>query len=312
MLPGRYGARVLALLERDRVRTIRAILARYDRAGGALLAGGLAYSALFAIVPLAIVAAGLTGLAVRDPSSRGQAIATIADVLPPLRGLVSLVLTESANAAGPISIVGAATLVWGGSRFIVAFEDATARIGGGSRTRNLIERNVLGLGAAIALVGSVVVGAVLAALAAFLDAAAAANGLGVLSLMTQLTLAVLPVMITIGAMVLVYRSAFEVRPHWTAVWRPSWVVALILTVVTRAFVYVAPRLIGAAATIGALATIFAALAWLGISFQAILVGAAWVSERAEREANPARAPRADGTSVAGQPATAKRDGLRGS
>ena len=30
---------------------IRAVLARYDRAGGGLLAGGLAYSALFAMSP---------------------------------------------------------------------------------------------------------------------------------------------------------------------------------------------------------------------------------------------------------------------
>ena len=51
----------------------------------------------------------------------------------------------------------------------------------------------------------------------------------------------------------------------------------------RLFVYIAPRLIGAAATIGSLATAFAALAWLGLSFQALLVGAAWVTERFDRE-----------------------------
>ena len=54
----------MALLDRDRVRTMLVVVARYDRAGGALLAGGLAYSALFAIVPLALVAAGLIGLLV--------------------------------------------------------------------------------------------------------------------------------------------------------------------------------------------------------------------------------------------------------
>ncbi len=283
MIPGWVGARILALLERDRVRTIRAVLARYDRAGGALLAGGLAYSALFAIVPLALVAAGLTGLVVRDPTVRAQVIDTIANVLPPLRGLVGLVLTESANAAGTISIIGALTLIWGGSRFILAFEDATVRIAGGLRTRNLIERNLLGFGAAMVLVGSVVVGAVLAALAAFFDAAAAANGLIVVSLVTQVTLAVLPIALAVGGVALVYRYVFEIHPSWSATWRPSWIVALVLTVVARVFVYIAPRLIGAAATIGALATAFAALAWLGVSFQAILVGAAWVSERNERE-----------------------------
>ena len=284
MSPGSWRARLEAFLEQDRVRMLRDVLARYDRAGGALLAGGLAYSALFALVPLILVAAGLAGLVVQDPAVREDVIATITNVLPPLQGLVTLVLTESANAAGTISIVGAVILVWGGSRFIVAFEEATVRVAGGKRTRNILARNLLGFATAIVLVGSVVVGAVVAAMAAFFDAAAAANGFIVVSFVTQVTLAILPVAVAIGAVSIVYRFAFEVHPGWRALWRPAWIVALVLTVVARLFVYVAPRLIGAAATIGALATAFAALAWLGISFQAILLGAAWVSVRAEREA----------------------------
>ena len=283
MAPGSWKAPFEAFLERDRVRMVRDVLARYDRAGGALLAGGLAYSALFALVPLILVAAGLAGLVVRDPAVREDVIATIANVLPPLRGLVTLVLTESANAAGTISIVGAIILVWGGSRFILAFEEAMTRIAGGARTRNVVARNVLGFAAAIVLVGAVVVGAVVAALAAFFDAAAATNGFIAVSFLTQVTLAFLPIVVAIGAVAIVYRFVFEVHPSWSATWRPAWFVALVLTVVARVFVYIAPRLIGAAATIGALATAFAALAWLGISFQAILLGAAWVSIRSERE-----------------------------
>jgi uncharacterized BrkB/YihY/UPF0761 family membrane protein len=56
----------------------------------------------------------------------------------------------------------------------------------------------------------------------------------------------------------------------------------VLTVVARLFVFLAPRLIGAAALLGTLATAFAALAWLALSFQAILLGAAWVRDRADR------------------------------
>ena len=257
--------------------------ARYDRAGGALLAGGLAYSALFAIVPLALVAAGLIGLGVSDSNVREQAIATIADVLPPIRGLLGQVLTELARNAGTISIVGAATLIWGGSRFILAFENAMVRIAGESHTRNLVERNLLGFATAAVLVGAVVFGAVVAGLAEFLDAAAAVTGLPVVSSVAQLALSLLPLALTVGAVVIVYRFVFEARPSWTALWRPSWVVALALAIVARLFVYIAPRLIGAAATIGSLATAFAALAWLGLSFQALLVGAAWVTERFERE-----------------------------
>ena len=63
---------------------------------------------------------------------------------------------------------------------------------------------------------------------------------------------------------------------------PGVAAGLALTVLARLFVFVAPRLIGAAAFIGTLATAFAALAWLGLSFQALLFGAAWVRDRATR------------------------------
>jgi uncharacterized BrkB/YihY/UPF0761 family membrane protein len=92
-------------------------------------------------------------------------------------------------------------------------------------------------------------------------------------------LELLPPGLSILAVLLVYRFIPEVRPAWRAAWRPAWVVAVVLTVATRLFVFIAPRLIGAAATIGALATAFAGLAWFGFTFQAILLGAAWVRER---------------------------------
>jgi uncharacterized BrkB/YihY/UPF0761 family membrane protein len=50
-------------------------------------------------------------------------------------------------------------------------------------------------------------------------------------------------------------------------------------------VFIAPRLIGAAAVLGTVAAVFATLAWLGLSFQALLLGAAWVAER-EPQASP--------------------------
>jgi len=288
MLLSGWRVRIGRILEQRRVQTLRAVLYRYDAAGGALLAGGLAYSALFAIVPLALVTAGLTGLLVGDPDVRDQVVETIANVLPPLLGLVSLVLAEAAKSAGTISILGAATLLWGGSRFILAFEGAMSRVAGGPRTRGILHRNMLGVGAALLLVSTVVAGAVLAGLAAFLDAAAAVNGPFVVSQVTSTVLALLPLALSVGAMVLVYRFVPEDRPSWRAAWLPAGVVALVLTITARIFVFIAPRLIGAAATIGAVATAFAALAWLGLTFQAILLGAAWVGVRHEAGTGPAK------------------------
>ncbi len=263
------------------VRTLLGVLQRYSAAGGALLAGGLAYSALFAIVPMALVTVGLIGLLVEDPAVRQDVVRIIAEVLPPLRGLLEAILDEAASSAAAISIIGAATLVWSGSRFIIMFEDAMSRVIGGPRTRSVLVRNMIGIASAILLVLSVVLGAVLAGVAAFLDAAVGQGDFEAISGLTQLVLAALPIGLAIGVMALVYRFVPDARPSWGAAGPPAVVVGIVLTVAVRLFVFIAPRLIGAAAAIGTLATVFAALAWLGLSFQAVLLGAAWVGQRRE-------------------------------
>ena len=50
-----------------------------------------------------------------------------------MRELIEVVLTEVARDAAPVSILGAVVLVWGTSRFVVAFQGAIARVMGGDR-----------------------------------------------------------------------------------------------------------------------------------------------------------------------------------
>jgi uncharacterized BrkB/YihY/UPF0761 family membrane protein len=91
-------------------------------------------------------------------------------------------------------------------------------------------------------------------------------------------------------MLLVYKIVPVPAPPWRAVLLPGISAGLALTVVARVFAFVAPRLIGAAALLGTLATAFAALAWLALSFQAILLGAAWVRDRADHITPPGARP----------------------
>jgi membrane protein len=277
MGPG-WTARLAAVLGGGPVAVLRGVLDRYDAAGGALLAGGLAYSALFALVPLTVLMAGLIGLLVVDEARQAAVVEAVASVLPPLRELVGLVLTEAAGIAGAISVLGGLALVWGASRFVVAFEGAMGRIFGGTRRRGLVTRNVVAVVAVLGLIGAAVVGAVLAGLASFLEAAEA-NGGPVVGIVIGVGLAIGPAVVATGSLALVYRLVPVIAPRWEAVLPPALAAGILLSVLTRLFVFVAPRLIGAAATIGVLATAFAALAWLGLSFQAILLGAAWVRQR---------------------------------
>ena len=52
------------------VRRLLDILDRYDRAGGGLLAAGLAFSSLFALLPAILLIIGLAGLLLSDPERR--------------------------------------------------------------------------------------------------------------------------------------------------------------------------------------------------------------------------------------------------
>ena len=204
-------------------------------------------------------------------------------VLPPLRELIEAVLAEASRAAAPVSIVGAVVLVWGTSRFVVAFQRAIARVMGGDRGRGILASNLAALGAVVLMIGVIVA------------EHAARPGCSRSS-----TRAPSPACSVSSATRSRSRSGCcrssrpsgrrcssigvvpTPSPPWPAVIVPGVAVGLALTILARLFVFLAPRLIGAAAFIGALATAFAALAWLGLSFQAVLLGAAWVRDRATR------------------------------
>lgn len=270
------------LLETPLVAAGRRILDRYGAAGGGLLAGGLAYAALFAIVPGVLLIAGVAGLFVGDPAERARIVDVIVGVLPPLRDLVKVVLDEAARDAAPVSVLGAVALIWGTSRFAVAFDDAVARVMGGSRARGLLARNLGAVAAVALMIGAILLSTVLSGFLAFLEAGEAVGVLPVVGAVVSIGLGLLPVLATIGATILVYRIVPTPSPTWRSVWAPGLVVGLVLTIVARAFAFLAPRLLGAAAFLGTLATAFAALAWLSLSFQALLIGAAWVRDRADR------------------------------
>jgi len=233
-------------------------------------------------VPALLLLAGVVGLLYGDPVEQAKVVSVVAGVLPPMRDLIEAVLAETSKGATPISILGAIVLVWGSSRFVVAFEDAIARVMGGDRRRGMITTNLGALAAVLLMIGAIVASTFISGLVAFIQAGAQVGVLRVLGDVISLALGVLPVLATMAAVILVYRIVPIPSPQWRAVIVPGVGVGLVLTILARVFIFVAPRLIGAAAFIGSLATAFAALAWLGLSFQAILFGAAWVRDRANR------------------------------
>jgi YihY family inner membrane protein len=271
--PG-WRRRVAALLAHPRVRLVRQVVTTYAAAGGGLLAAGLAYTALFALIPGILLILGIAGLVLGDGELHDRFVASVVDVLPPLQALLAPAVDELAARAGSMTIVGALGLAWGASRFYDAFEGAMARVFGGTSRRGFFEKTALGILSIVVLGAAFGLMTALAGLRAFIeasrDSAEAIAGLAGLVLDLAGPLA------TMAAIGLLYRMVPPRRPTWRAIAGPAVAVTVALLALARLFVFLAPRLIGAAAVLGTLATVFAALAWLALAFQAVLLGASGV------------------------------------
>jgi membrane protein len=261
------------------------VLLAYAAAGGGLLAAGLAYAALFALVPGILLILGISGLVLGQGDLHDAFVANVVEVIPPLRAILAAAVDELAAQAGSMTLFGALGLAWGASRFYDAFQGAMARVFGGQSKRGFFVRTALGLLSVAVLAAAFVLMTLLAGIRAFIEAAASMGAPPLAGLAGWLVDLAGP-SATIAAIALLYRLVPPRRARWRAIAMPSVAVTVALVVLARLFVFLAPRLIGAAAVLGTLATVFAALAWLGLAFQAVLLGAACV-DVLDREAGRA-------------------------
>lgn len=290
------------VLDEPRVAYVREVLDTYGRAAGGLLANGLAFAALFAVIPIALVTLGLAGVVAGDPRVQAALAEALVDVFPPLKELIDGALAALTSGATAASIIGFVGLVWTVSQFYVTLDVAFSRIFSAEPERDVIRRTARGF---------VWVGLLLAAVVALLVLGALIVGLETLAPgqtpvgPTVAGLLVSPPVLIAGAVVLVailYRVVPPRAPTWRAVVAPAVTVGLVIVVLSQVFVFLAPRLVGIAALAGSLATAFIALAWLSFTFQALLYGAAWVRVRDDRGRSGGRSALA-GTAATAEPGT---------
>ena len=166
-------------LDRPRVAALRTVLDVYGHAPGGLLANGLAFAALFAAFPVALVTLGVAGLLVDDPTIQAQLAQTIGTLFPPLAELVDQALGHPVQwRGGHVESSGSSALIWTVSQFYVTLDIAFARVFADRRERDVFWRTARGFVSVAGLVGIVValiVGLSLAAAAeAFLPASSSA------------------------------------------------------------------------------------------------------------------------------------------
>jgi membrane protein len=271
------------VLDEPRVAEVRRVLDVYGRAPGGLLANGLAFSALFAVVPIALVTLGVAGLLVDNPAVQEQLAQALGEIVPPLAELIDQALVAMAQGAAVTSIIGVVGLIWTVSQFYVTLDVAFSRIFTDRPERDVLRRTARGFVWVAGLVGVVVALIVGGSLAAAAEALLPTTTTALTAIGRVVTSPPVVILVTVGVVLVIYTIVPPRSPSLRSAAVPAIVAGLGVYLLGQVFLFVAPRIVGVAALAGSLATAFIALAWLSFSFQILLLGAAWVRVRDDAE-----------------------------
>jgi YihY family inner membrane protein len=277
------------------VRTLLAVLEAYDRGGGGLVAAGLAYTSLLAILAgLLLVVSGI-GLWIEDPAVRERLVAWIGEAVPPLAPIAELAFEQVSQGAVPSGILAILGLLWGSSRLYAGMDYAFTKIFSDARRRDEIERTLRGVVLVLLVVAVPLAVLLVGSLARWvLDLAPGlADVQGLARTLLQLSTPLGSLVLFVVGTLLVYRFVPGEAPPARALAVPAILVGAVLAAFAQLFSWIGPLLTGVAAVYGAFVTGFALLAWLSISFNLLLMGAAWTRVRALAMAHPEAPETAD-------------------
>jgi YihY family inner membrane protein len=277
----RIAARAIAIIEPivarvlgvPRIAMAHAVYLRYAASSGPVLARGLAFVALFALVPALLVILSIAGFFVADPAVRAEIAAILGDQFPPLAPLIDEALKSFSSFAPTTGIIGVALLVWSASGLVRALDGAF---------RVLFEDDGVGRTPIrdVVAVASVAGGTFAAALLLVVVTLPGLIGdrLGASPLATS----IMSFLTITGLAGLAYEFVPRPRPPLRLLAVPAIMVGITIFLLTSLYAFLGPLLFGSAQLYGAFGALFLGLIWLGNVTELLLLGAAWVAERQQR------------------------------
>lgn len=275
------------------VQRLVAVFEAYDHGGGGLSANGLAYSALFALVPGLLLVLAVIGIVITDGAIQDQLVHAIGELFPPLEPLVETAFAQVSSGAVPTTIFAVVGLLWGSSRFYAALDYAFSRVFRTAPRRNEVERGLRGVLVSVVCIALPIVVVIVGAIATWvMDLAPALVEFdGAIRGIVQLGSPLFTwVLFTMGIAV-VYRFVPNTRVQIGDLGWPAILAGTVIAIFTQIFTFIAPRMLQWAALFGALLSVFAVLIWLSISLNVLLFGAAWMKVRVRERKD--RQPEAD-------------------
>ncbi len=262
------------------------VMDRYGAAGGGVTAAGLAYSTIFAIVPTLLVLVALLGVFIVDAAERNRLLTELIAQFPPLADFVNEILKQLADGAWTYSILGIIGLVWGASRVYAALESSVALFFPREPRRDIVRQTIESLIAVVFFLGSALGGVAALLFVSDLTLIPSVEGDKIVRRIIAAIAVTAWLFITF---LLVYRFVPARRIAWREAFVPALGAAVAVSALTQIFAVVTPIFFKSLRLYGAFVALFAALIWLSLCTQIVLIGVAWLARRvgAPRPERPA-------------------------
>ena len=249
---------------------------RYGAAGGGVTAAGLAYSTIVAILPTLLLLVSILGLLIADPAERERLLEILAAQVPPLEDLISEILGQISAGAWTFSIIGIIGVIWGASRVYAALDTSVALFFPREPRRDVVRQTLESLACVGFFVGSVLGGAALLFFVADLSIvpSAAAD-----QIVRRIIAVALMTAWFAAALFLAYWYIPARRVPWRDAAVPALVAGIVVSAITQVFAVIAPIFFRSLAIYGTFIALFAALIWLSLCTQVVLLGVAWIARR---------------------------------
>jgi uncharacterized BrkB/YihY/UPF0761 family membrane protein len=241
----------------------------YRDTGGGLITGGLAYAALFALIPtIVLVLLGLTWL-IDDPVVRNDAVDLVNRAFPAFVGVTKPVVDASQDFAAVGAIIAVIGFAWGASGLYLNLVRAMERFFPGERVSGVLAR-IFG----VLLVVIIIIG-VLAAVFVAGVVTVIARALNIDSeWLLSISGAIATLAVATALVYAVYRLLPANPPSPRSARLPAVLVGVAVGLMTLLYSLISPWLVSGYAAYGIFASVFVALVWLRVVFLAMTYGAA--------------------------------------
>jgi membrane protein len=261
---------------------VRSVLA-FDQDEGPLMARSISYFALFAIFP-ALLALIVIASTVLESNEVKQAVMTlVSQYMPITQDVVAANIEQLLAARETVSLIALIGLIWSATGVFRAIFQAVNRAWGISSSTLGLWNNVYGLGM-IAAVGAflllaMLIGPIVDVVRA-LQAAAGGQPADAASAgpIVSLLLAVAPVLLPVGAFMVMYKALPRTRVRWSDVWLGGLVAGLVWQVGQQVFSWYLSNAADYNVIYGSVGAIIGLLVWAYLSAQILLLGAEFTAE----------------------------------